>query len=136
MDAEGTSSYTLTITATSQAAGEAAKAETLDVTITVTNVDEGDAVFTVTSDGDLNAAVTDDVLTVSLETSDPDGNGAGSYTYQWQRDGSDISGATNAEYTITADDEGTSLTVTVRYTDGGSTSESVISNPFSKCCSA
>ena len=79
----------------------------------MTNVDEGDAVFTVTSDGDLNAAVTDDVLTVSLTTSDPDGDGAGSYTYQWQRDGSDISGATNADYTITADDEGTSLTVTV-----------------------
>ena len=45
LDAEGTSSYTLTITATSQAAGEAAKAETLDVTITVDNVNEGEAVL-------------------------------------------------------------------------------------------
>ena len=94
-----------------------------DLTITVTNVDEGDASFNVASDGDINAAVAGDVLTVSLATSDPDGDGT--FAYQWQRDGANITGATSATYTIVTDDEDTTLTAVVMYTDGGSTSETV-----------
>ena len=94
-----------------------------DLTITVTNVDEGDASFNVASEGDINAAVAGDVLTVSLATSDPDGDGT--FAYQWQRDGANITGATSATYTIVTDDEDTTLTAVVMYTDGGSTSETV-----------
>ena len=127
LDAEGTSSYALTITASSQASGETAKAETLDVTITVDSVDEGDAEFRIVSSGNIDAAMEGDVLVVYLIKPDPDGDGA--FTYQWQRDGSDIAGATAVIYTVQDVDEGTSLTITVSYTDGDGTSESVISSP-------
>ena len=96
-----------------------------DLTISVTDVDEGDANFNVGSDGDIAAAVEGDVLTVSLATPDPDGNGDGTFTYQWQRDAATIGGATNASYTIVEADEGTTLTVVVKYTDGGGTPETV-----------
>ena len=96
-----------------------------DLTITVTDVDEGDANFNVASDGDIAAAVEGDVLTVSLATPDPDGNGDGTLTYQWHRDAAPITGETSASYTIVEADEGTTLTVVVKYTDGGGTPETV-----------
>ena len=99
-----------------------------DLTITVTNVDEGEARFNVASDGDdIAAAVEGDVLTVSLDASnpDPDGNGNSGFTYQWERDDAEIAGATGATYTIARDDEGTTLTVVVSYTDAGGFSEAV-----------
>ena len=52
LDAEGTSSYTLTITASSQALGETAKTETLDVDITVTDVNDEAPVITSGATGD------------------------------------------------------------------------------------
>ena len=96
-----------------------------DLTISVTDVDEGDANFNVASDGDIAAAVEGDVLTVSLATPDPDGNGDGTLTYQWHRDAAPITGETSASYTIVEADEGTTLTVVVKYTDGGGTPETV-----------
>ena len=51
----------------------------------------------------------------------------GTFSYQWQRDGMDIAGATNPTYTLGSDDVGTSLTVTVSYADGDGTSESLTS---------
>ena len=83
----------------------------------MTNVDEGDARFNVTSDNDITTPVVGDVLTVDVGTSDPDGDGT--FSYQWQRDSSDIAGATSTSYTIARDDEGTALRVAVSYTDGG-----------------
>jgi hypothetical protein len=39
-------------------------------------------------------------------------------SYQWLRDGSALSGATGASYTLTAADTGTTLSLAVSYTDG------------------
>ncbi len=41
-------------------------------------------------------------------------------TYQWQRDGSNIGGATAASYTTTVSDDGTLVTCEVTYTGTGS----------------
>ena len=103
-----------------------------DLNIGITNVDEGEAGFRVTSDGaDINAAVEGDVLTVSLDASisDPDGNGNSGFTYRWERDGTEIAGATSNTYTIVRADEGTALTVVVSYTDAGGFSEAVETSP-------
>ena len=103
-----------------------------DLNIGITNVDEGEAGFRVTSNGaDINAAVEGDVLTVSLDASisDPDGNGDGILTYRWERNGTEITGETDASYTIVRADEGTALTVVVSYTDAGGFSEAVETSP-------
>ena len=122
-DFEAKPSYDFTIVATS---GSLSAEQ--DVSIAVTNVDEGSAVFTVTSSGgDINAVVEGNVLTVGVSTSDPDGDGT--FTYQWHRDGSDISGANSESYTVVDDDEETSLTVTVSYTDSSGMVESVTTAP-------
>jgi len=87
-------------------------------------VDTGDATYSI--NGDTYAGKT---LTAAISTDDPDGNGTvTSYTWQSSSDGStwsDISGATNSTYTVTSAEEGKSIRVTVAYTDGTSTSESV-----------
>jgi uncharacterized repeat protein (TIGR02059 family) len=56
-----------------------------------------------------------------------DADGLGSLSYQWQADGKDISGATNASYTLTQAEVGKKVTVVVSYTDGGNSSETVVS---------
>ena len=109
------------------------------LTIDVTNADDGDASFDVTSDGDINFPVAGDELTVALDLSnpDPDGNGNGGFDYQWQRDDNGngnfvpITGATNASYTIAADDDGNTLRVVVSYTDGSGTDEEVTTSGVS-----
>ena len=120
-DFEAKSSYAFTVVATS---GSLSAEQ--DVTIAITDVNDGDAGFRIVSSGDIDDAVEGDVLTVSLATSDPDGDGI--FTYQWQRDGSDITGATGTDYTVVYDDRGTSLTVMVSYTDGGGRPERVASD--------
>ncbi|WP_274705552.1 DUF4214 domain-containing protein [Salipiger pentaromativorans] len=54
---------------------------------------------------------------------DPDGLGA--LSYQWLRDGAPIAGATGATYQPVAADSGHEITVTVSYTDGFGTPESL-----------
>ncbi|MEX5728454.1 Ca2+-binding RTX toxin-like protein [Rhodovulum iodosum] len=56
---------------------------------------------------------------------DPDGLGA--FSYAWLRDGSAISGAGAASYTLTDADLGAAISVRVSYTDGGGTDERVTS---------
>jgi hypothetical protein len=56
-----------------------------------------------------------------------DEEGVGAFSYQWKRDGSDISGANGSTYTLTQADVGTTITVDVSYTDGESTAELVSS---------
>ena len=51
----------------------------------------------------------------------------GSYTYQWKRGGSAISGATNSTYTVANADVGTTITVTVSFTDNAGNAESLTS---------
>ena len=66
-----------------------------------------------------------EVLTASNSLADVDG--LGSISYQWNRDGSAISGATASTYTLMQADVGSVITVTANYTDGQGTAESVTS---------
>ncbi|WP_194097072.1 M10 family metallopeptidase C-terminal domain-containing protein [Marivivens aquimaris] len=56
-----------------------------------------------------------------------DADGLGAFGYQWKRDGVAISGATAATYALTQTDVGKGISVTVSYTDGYGTTESVTS---------
>ncbi len=67
----------------------------------------------------------DQILTASNTLADADGLGA--ISYQWQRDGVDIGGATANTYTLGDADVGAAITVVASYTDGHDTVESVIS---------
>ena len=67
-----------------------------------------------------------DILTASNTLVDEDGLGA--ITYQWQRDGVNISSATGITYTTVQDDVGTAIRAVASYTDGEGTAESVASS--------
>jgi len=67
-----------------------------------------------------------DTLTASNTLTDADGL-SGPISYQWQRDGSDIGGATGSTYTTSQNDVGAVLTVVASYTDDEGTDESVTS---------
>jgi hypothetical protein len=54
-----------------------------------------------------------------------DTDGLGTVTYQWQADGSDISGATSNSLTLTQAQVGKAITVKASYADGKGTAESV-----------
>ena len=58
---------------------------------------------------------------------DADGLDDVSFTYQWLADDSDISGATNATYTLAADDEGKAVKVEVTFTDDADNEETLTS---------
>ena len=61
--------------------------------------------------------------------SDADGLSSVQYEYQWLADDSDISGATNATYTLVAADEGKVIKVRVSFTDDADNEESLTSEP-------
>ena len=65
------------------------------------------------------------VLTASNTLADADGLGA--ISYQWQRDGVDVAGATGGTYTLGNADVGHAIDVVAKYTDGHGTAESVTS---------
>ncbi len=67
-----------------------------------------------------------DTLTAANTLADADGL-SGAISYQWQRDGSNIGGATGASYTTTQADVGAVITVIASYTDDLGTAESVAS---------
>ena len=58
---------------------------------------------------------------------DADGLGNVQYEYQWLTNDSDISGATNATYTLAAADEGKSIKVRVSFTDDADNEETLTS---------
>ena len=89
----------------------------------VTNVNDGPT----GSVGISGTAIEDQVLTASNTLADDDG--LGSISYQWQRDGVAISGATASTYTLTDNDVGTQITVVASYTDDQGQLESVSSDP-------
>jgi len=63
--------------------------------------------------------------------SDVDGNTSGSGAYQWAKDGTDVSGATNPTYILSDSDIGSVITVTATYTDDDGTAESETSSATS-----
>jgi VCBS repeat-containing protein len=66
--------------------------------------------------------------TLTADTSGiADADGLGTFSYQWQRGGQAIAGATGASYTLTAADVGAAITVTVSYSDGHGTVETLTS---------
>jgi hypothetical protein len=64
-------------------------------------------------------------LTASNMLADLDGLGA--ITYQWQRDGVDVGGATGTTYALTEADVGHTIDVVAKYIDGHGTPEQVAS---------
>ncbi len=70
-------------------------------------------------------ATEDQILTASNTLADADG--LGTLSYQWNRDGVAIDGATSETYTLVQADVGKTITATVSYTDGYGTEESVTS---------
>ncbi len=66
--------------------------------------------------------------TLAADTSGiSDAEGLGAFSYQWQRNGVNIAGATAATYTLGDADVGTNIRVVVSYTDGNGTAESLTS---------
>ena len=68
--------------------------------------------------------------TLTADTSgiaDADGLANATFSYQWLADDADISGATNATYTLVAADEGKAVTVQVSFTDDAGNEETLTS---------
>ena len=62
-----------------------------------------------------------------LGSADADGLSSVQYEYQWLADDSDISGATNATYTLTDSEESKAITVQVSFTDDADNEETLTS---------
>ena len=58
---------------------------------------------------------------------DADGLAKAAFSYQWQADGADISGATDSTYTLADADEGKAVSVKVSFTDDAGNAESLTS---------
>ena len=116
------------------------------ITVTVSYTDAGGTPESVVSTPSAVVANTNDapagsVIITGTATEDQpltadtsglsDADGLGTFSYQWQRSGVDIGGATGSTYTLSDDDVGNTLTVTVSYTDGHGTAENVTSNATS-----
>ena len=120
------------------------QASSYDLSVTYTdNVDKISAAATTTlafSDGTgpVNATPTGtvsisgtttegQVLTVDT-ASLADADGLGTLSYQWLRDGADISGATSKTYTLAQADVGAAISIRASYTDDAGSAESVTSS--------
>ena len=113
----------ITVTASYIDGGGTTESVTSAATSPVTDVNNDLPTGGVTITG---VATEGEILNTDTSTLD-DANGLGALNYQWSRDGSPIDGATSDNYTLTQDDVGAVITVTVNYTDGGGTPESVTS---------
>jgi hypothetical protein len=112
------------------------------ITVTVSYTDGRGVAESVTSDASAAVANVNDALTGALTitgivnegqflTADTsalsDADGLGSFSYQWQAGGVDISNANSSTYALTQSEVGKAITVDVSYTDGQGTAESAIS---------
>ncbi len=114
----------ITVTVSWTDDGGTAESLTSSATAMVANVND-DPTGAVTIAG---TATQGETLTAVTDTiADPDG--LGTFTYQWKRDGADIAGATGSTYVLAQADVGAAITVTVNWTDGGNTMESLTSAP-------
>ncbi len=97
---------------------------TSDATAIVTNVnDPPTGAVTIDGQAQENATLTANTSTIA------DNDELGAFSYQWLRDNVAISGATGETYVLNAADIGKQITVTVSYTDGQGTPESLTSDP-------
>ena len=71
-----------------------------------------------------------DTLTASNTLTDPDGL-SGAISYQWKRNGVDITGATGTTYVTTQADVNQTIRVVASYTDDAGNNESMASSPTS-----
>ena len=116
------------------------------ITVTVTYTDDQGTTETLTSEPTsavanvndnptgsvtIDGVTTENTILTAVTSSIGDVDGLGDFTYQWKRDGSDISGETSSTYTLVQADVGNEITVTVTYTDGQGTTENVTSAPTS-----
>ena len=113
---------TITVTVSYTDGGGTLESITSVATDAVTNINNApNGVPTITGN-----ATQGEILTANTDgISDADGLGA--FSYQWHAGGQAIAGATSSTYTLTQDEVGETITVTVSYTDGGGASESVTS---------
>ena len=117
--------YTITVSVTFNDGGNNPVGPlTSSATGTVTAPNSVAAGLTITGTASEGGTLTANVDTIV----DADGL-PGSYTYQWKRDDSAISGATNSTYTVASDDVGKTITVTVSFQDNKGYDESLTSNP-------
>ncbi|GAB5404685.1 MAG: hypothetical protein Aurels2KO_29160 [Aureliella sp.] len=94
-----------------------------DQTLGVVNVDITNVNDAPTGLPTITGTVTED-QTLTADTSGiSDNDGLGTFTYQWLRDGSAITGATSSTYTLGDDDVGKKISVQVSYTDAEGASE-------------
>ena len=111
----------LTVTASYTDGEGAAESITSSSTVAVTNVNNSPTGSVMIS----GTPTEGQILTASNTLADADGLGV--ISYQWNRGGSAISGATSSSYRLGLADVGQMLTVTLRYTDGDGAAESVTS---------
>ena len=79
--------------------------------------------LTITGTARVGELLTADVSSIK----DDDGLDRAAFAYQWQADGTDLSGATGSSYTLAASDEGKAMSVTVSFTDYAGHEESFTS---------
>ncbi len=109
--------------------------------VPVPEVEEGDEIEVCPEDADMAAnspatgapaitgtAQVGETLTADKSgIADADGLTNATYSYQWLADDSDISGATNATYTLVAEDESKAIKVRVSFTDDAGNDEALTS---------
>ncbi|WP_282058858.1 hypothetical protein [Lentibacter algarum] len=113
----------ITVTASYTDGGGTLESELSAASSVVENVDDNPT-GSVTISG---TAAEDQTLTLSSTIADEDGIDASTVSYQWYRDGTAISDATNTSYTLTKDDVGAVITAKQSYTDDFGSAHSVTS---------
>ena len=93
-------------------------------TTTVTNIND-----TPTGLPTITGTPTQGIILTMNTAAIRDADGLGTFTYQWQGAGNDISGATDTLLVLTQDEVGQTITVRVSYIDGGGTTETLTAAP-------
>ena len=116
---------TIMVTVSWTDAGSNAESLTSKATSTVANIND-DPIGSVSITGSLAKGETLTADTSGI--SDPDGPASLTFSYQWIRGSTNISGATSSTYTLAEADVGQTIKVTVSWTDAGNTAESLTSD--------